>query len=384
MSVTLAQLRDWFPATHDAVLFDNASDIACPLPVARALTSYLDSAVRVPRMQRRQALVEEALERLERVLGAPRRNLAFCSSTTAGLLFLARSLPLAAGSVVLIPANDYPATWQPWLAQRDNGVRVELLDATPYPAGGVPTERIATELRRTEVKVLCLSSVSWLGYRYPLDEIAKLCLAQGIVLAVDGSQSTGALNEVLGGGGISFLSTSFSKWAFAPEGIACIYCSEELRARLSPLFTGFASVVVNEEHLLDHRLLFPSAPQPVGIEEPPPLLLAGLIAGLDLVMEIGLHVIKNQILYLAEQAAERIAKRGFLIANHPDPRFRSGIVCFSHADPQRNRAIHRTLAEQRIYVSLREGLLRVSVHGYNTESDLARLDAALAAVDATQ
>ena len=51
----------------------------------------------------------------------------------------------------------------------------------------------------------------------------------------------------------------------------------------------------------------------------------------------------------------------------------STLVVVSHKDPNRNPEIHRGLLQERIFISLREGNLRISPHLYNTEEDIDAL-----------
>lgn len=373
-------LRSLFPVTREHVILDNAAEGPCALSVAAELVHYIETCSAIPGAMRDVGLLAEAAcERLENLFQVPRRNLSFVPSTTMGFLFLAASLPLEPGAVVLVPENEYPATVLPWLSgPARHRVRVDLLPVDPYPAGGVPQEVLRAALDRPGVRVLMLSAVNWLGYRYSLPAIAELCRSRGVILAVDGSQAVGMCDLRPRELGIPFLSTTFFKWAFAPEGIGCVYVADELRSRLDPVLMGVESLEIDPDHLLAYNAGFPAATAPLVLSQPAPLCLVGLTAAIDLLLEIGLQRIEEHAFRLAAMAVRGLEKAGFQIRSDPHSDHLSGILVFSHPDSTLNSWLARELRTRGVFVGYREGLLRISVHAYNTDEDLEQLFEALA------
>ena len=56
---------------------------------------------------------------------------------------------------------------------------------------------------------------------------------------------------------------------------------------------------------------------------------------------------------------------------------RSTLVFFSHRDPARNAELHQALAQQRVWIAVRAGQLRLSAHLYNSAEEIDRAAALL-------
>lgn len=382
--LSLAAIRELFPVTHNYVILDNASESPSPLPVVRKMTDILKEYASSPLQDRDiDAIRRRALSVLERLLGVPSRNLLFVPSTTAGFAMLASSLRLDPGDVVVIPENEFPAVVAGWFdrSRRDRDIKVELLSVEPPITGGTPLALLEKWLRRPEVKVLCLSAVGWLGYRYSLADVEKMCSKHDVIFAIDGTQTVGMIDLSFPCTPLSFLSTAFYKWGLGPDGIGCLYIGEELRQRLEPRFMNLDALSLDENRLLAYELYnlkFPALPGPLALFCPPPVLLAGLTAAAELLLEIGLSGIERYVLELAQKAISGLMGLGYIIRSETKPEHQSAIVVFSHPDPAKNAQICRRLREQRVYIRLREGLLRISVHIYNVQQDIDRLLDALA------
>ncbi|RMF38131.1 MAG: aminotransferase class V-fold PLP-dependent enzyme, partial [Chloroflexi bacterium] len=79
--------------------------------------------------------------------------------------------------------------------------------------------------------------------------------------------------------------------------------------------------------------------------------------------------------HLTELLIEDLQRRGYRILSNRDPRRRSAIVTFAPAgDP---KAAWERLRAAGVVLSLREGYLRVSPHGYNTEDEVLQVGAVL-------
>jgi cysteine desulfurase / selenocysteine lyase len=368
--------RDWFPALGTQVLLNHASYGLIPTPVVEAMTSHLRSQSERPWSQWPRALAAPALERLERRMGVPSDTLSFVHTTTAGLIHLASLLPSRRSDVVLVPDNEYPSTPLPWLArQRAGDITVRFLRAHPFPTGGVSLDAISEALRDPNVRVLTLSAVNWLGYRYPLDDIAALCDQHDVILSIDGTQAMGMVETLLPRANKLFFSGAFYKWGFAPEGIAIVHCSPALRALMRPAEIELKCFSLDEARLLDYEVRHPQLPLLTG---PAPVCYIGLRCALDLQFSLGLQAIEARALGLARQAAGRLQVAGFVPLGATAPENGSGILVFSHPDPAKNARIKEELAAANVFVDLREKRIRLAFHVYNNESDLDRLLEALA------
>ena len=98
---------------------------------------------------------------------------------------------------------------------------------------------------------------------------------------------------------------------------------------------------------------------------------------MGVLLDIGLDVIESRVRALTSHLIEEAERKGIGVAT-PRPWWeRAGIVALRVPDA---RAVAERLKEKRILVSVKDGhLLRASCHIYNTEDEVDRLVAAVAA-----
>jgi selenocysteine lyase/cysteine desulfurase len=102
------------------------------------------------------------------------------------------------------------------------------------------------------------------------------------------------------------------------------------------------------------------------------LPLYALAASLELMFELGPERIEERVLGLAREVRVRICALG----GEPLPYDNTAIVAARFPGRDASELAAR-LKQQRVLVSARHGLLRVSTHFYNNEADLDRFTEAL-------
>ena len=99
---------------------------------------------------------------------------------------------------------------------------------------------------------------------------------------------------------------------------------------------------------------------------------------LTLAAAVGRPAIEQQVLAVTDAACERLQAAGLRVASDRTPRARSGIVAFE-TDGEPADAVRRRAADEGVVLSVRNGRLRISPHGYADSSDVDRLVKAVAA-----
>ncbi len=200
------------------------------------------------------AVEPERFDRLDEVrltaaalLGVPATDVAFVKNTTEGLAFVAEGLDLRPGQRVIVPDREFPSTLFPFLALRDRGVRVDLVQPQG-PGGALPLEAFAAALDEAPT---ALVTVSWVqfgtGWRTDLEVLADLCHRHGALLCVDVIQGLGVLPCSLAEWGVDFAAADGHKWLLGPEGLGVLYVAAEHRDRLRVIEPGWASVAQREQ-----------------------------------------------------------------------------------------------------------------------------------------
>ncbi len=327
------------------------------------------------------------------VLGARPADLTIVATTTAGLVTVAQGFPWERGDEVLLPLGEFPSNAWPWLALAPRGVGVrevglwdghaagrDAWSSAPPPPGVRPEERLLAAIGpRTRVL-----AASWVRFQDGL----RLDLSALAALVVDGIQGAGTLVPDLAG--VAAFATGGHKGLLAPQGLGLLATDAAFRARLAPpggwlsvedaTDFGRASTDFDRRWLADGQALELGVPNLLGC--------AALAASLDLVASAGVPAIAAHVARLEARLLERLETspawsgeatrlRALLDGGRLGP-----ILALHHGG--RGAAFHGSVLEdgfvRRIYASVREGYLRVALHGWHDDEDVERVATWLGAV----
>ncbi len=246
----------------------------------------------------------------------------------------------------------------------------------PHARGAVLREVAAEGLidaLSAKTRLVVVSTVNYItGYRVALEPLAAECRRRGILLYVDATQSAGALRIDFEKLQPSMLAVNAYKWMCCPSGVAFAAIHPELRGRMRPLTVGWRS----HHGWRNVENLHHGAPEFTGNADmyeggmlASPLLYA-LGACVGMFLELGAAEVEARVLGLAGRLRGQMREMGL----EPLPYGDSAIVAAPMADAS---GVAAALKAERILVSARHGLLRVSPHFYNNEADLDRLVAVL-------
>jgi selenocysteine lyase/cysteine desulfurase len=361
----LASVADLFPATRgDTAFLAHCTVSPLPQPVADAITAQVARASLVGATEDRAARVQGFRDRAAALLHAEPDEIAFVGNTVEGVVLVADGMRWQPGDNIVGGAIEFPANVYPWMALRDRGVELRLVDARE---GRITVEAIRAAID-ARTQLVALSSVQFLsGHRTDLVRIAELCREREIRLFVDAIQSVGALDLDLRAIPIDYLATAGHKWLLAPTGTGIFYCRRD--AELAIPLPGHKSMVPRTDHLpyvFDIRrdaARFERGAQNI-------LGICALEASLGLLLQVGIARIEARVLALTAIVIEGLRARGYEILSPLDER--SGIVAFrsSHHDTAQVAA---TLKNTGVIVSPTQGWVRAAPHFYNSEDDIQRL-----------
>jgi selenocysteine lyase/cysteine desulfurase len=94
---------------------------------------------------------------------------------------------------------------------------------------------------------------------------------------------------------------------------------------------------------------------------------------LEFVLHIGPETVERHNRSLIELMYERLPKDRCVPASPLDAAKRGPYGCFAARTPEKTAELYQKLRKENVFVSLREGNIRVSPHLYNTERDIDRL-----------
>jgi selenocysteine lyase/cysteine desulfurase len=213
----------------------------------------------------------------------------------------------------------------------------------------------------------------WNGYRVDIERIGAELDKRAVVFAVDGMQSVGALKVDLPKLPVDYLSAGACAWQLGPKGIGFCYCRPELLSRLQPVLVGCGSVQNPTEYF---RYEFELCETARRFEESSASLLdmAGYLAAVDLLLEIGPDVVEKRVLMLSRRLAEGLSEGGYEVVE-PWPREAresSGIVSFRRPGASATEVL-RELNAAGVVGRAHADFVRLAPHFYNTQAEVDRV-----------
>ncbi|MDQ2084136.1 aminotransferase class V-fold PLP-dependent enzyme [Xanthobacteraceae bacterium Astr-EGSB] len=369
--LTLQNVGKLFPIKQKRCYFNNASIGAMSLPVIAAVDRFLGN-VRdngrndYPNWCRHADT--EFKDRIARLIGAKRSEIAYVKNTTEGLVTVANGLPWKAGDNVILADIEYPSNVYCWMRLKRLGVEVRWVKNR---AGRILVDDVRAAMDG-RTRIVSLSAVQFSnGYRHDIASTATLCREKGALFNIDAIQWVGALKIDVEKLGIDFMSVGGHKWMLAPIGTGIFYCRSESLDRLDPPSVGYHTVGKTEDHM-DYELVY--RPDAGRFEEA--LVNFPGIWGLDAAVRVQLaltsEAIESHILGLTSRAAEGLRRRGYDIVSPFGDGERSGNLSFSH--PRLAiEDLEGRLRSAGIDLAIRGGKLRISPSYYNDTQEIDRL-----------
>jgi selenocysteine lyase/cysteine desulfurase len=364
----LRELRSLFPHTRRKVYLHHAGVSPLSVRVTEAMNAFLKerSEGKIDDFEGCLALVAETKELLAKLIGGTASEIALTKNTSEGLNIVANGIAWRQGDHVLLNDREFPTNVLPFLNLERRGVRIDFAKCREGKISSGALEETLTERTR----LLSVSHVSFLsGYRADLEEIGKMAGRRGVYLCVDAIQSAGVVPIDVRSGGVDFLSAGGHKFLMSPLGTGFLYVRKELIDLVWPPYVSWLSVREPFDFLRydqdlqgDARRYEFGTPNMVGI--------AGMRAALSLFLEIGVERIESHVLSLLRLLEEMLGELGVPVVSAYPPRERSGIFLYRVPDGE---MFVRSLEEEGITVSLRDGAVRVSPHFYNSPDEIARL-----------
>jgi selenocysteine lyase/cysteine desulfurase len=229
------------------------------------------------------------------------------------------------------------------------------------------------------VRAIALSWVAFTdGYRCDVEAIGRACRAAGAYFVVDAIQGLGAHHLDVRACNIDVLACGAQKWLLSPWGTGFTYVRDALVAELEPHMVGWTAVRGGDDfsRLLDYDLTWRQDARRFESLTLPVHDFFGFNESVALLSELGLPAVAAHIESLASLVVAWAAERPHVeLATPADPRHRAGIVSLRLEDA---RGASARLTSAGVAHSMREGLIRLSPHCFNTAAEVQR---ALAVLD---
>jgi selenocysteine lyase/cysteine desulfurase len=311
-------------------------------------------------------------DRIGKLMGADRSEIAFIKNTTEGLAIVANGIDWRPGDNVIVPDIEYPSNVYCCMNLQHRGVEVRWVKNRQ---GRILVDDLRA-LIDSRTRLVSISSVQFSnGFRHDVASTAELCRDRGVLLSLDAIQWVGALHLDLSAVPVDFLATGGHKWMLAPIGTGIFYCSKDALDKIRPSVVGYHSVDKGEDHM-DYGLDF--RPNAGRFEEALVNFpgIYGLDAAVQTLLELGTERVERHVLALAALGAEAVQRKGYEILSPWRDGERSGILSFRHPGLPADQIAQRMNAAG-VDLAVRAGALRISPSYYNNDSDIMRMAEAL-------
>jgi len=361
-------LRAEFPLLERCIYFNACSLGPLPRRGREALASYgrdWDEQGTPVWYSTWLPLLERFRGRVGELLGAPAGSTAIAPSVSVALTTLATGLPLPAGrDKVLIGELDFPTIGHQWLSRPQ--FEVEFV---PSPNGmTIPPEAFAERIDSRTALVATTHLFYTTGYLQDVRAIADAAHAAGALCLIDGYQTCGCVPLDVAAMDCDAFVGGCLKWVSGGPGNAFLYVRPGLIPRVRPQGTGwFAtrdpfSFTLQELTFADDARRLETGTWAMACH------YAGL-AGLELVLEVGVADIQERLRDLTDRILERCDEAGVRTFTPRERTRRCGIVTLECDRPDE---VEAQLHAEGVIVDSRPGRVRLSPHWCVTEEELER------------
>jgi len=388
-AIDVAAVRADTPACADLIHFNSAGASLMPDPVFGAVIGHLELERRIGGYAA-EAAARDALEafydEFAALLGADRDEIAYVENATRAWDMAFYGLPLGEGDRILTHGSEYVSNYLGLMQQaRSRGLGI---DVVPSDASGqVDVDALATMIG-PRTRLIALTHVpTHGGLVNPAEEVGRVARAHGLIYLLDACQSAGQITLDVGAIGCHILTGTGRKFLRGPRGTGFLYVSREIVGEIEPPFIDLRAARWTGP---DSYALAEGARRFENFESHVAGRI-GLARAVAYARAIGIAAIEARVATLADLLRARLADVPGVTV-HDLGRRRSGIVTFlvegeAPADTAARlnaRGINVSVSvasHARLDLEARglPAIARASVHYFNTDDEVDRFTAAVAA-----
>ncbi len=368
------------PGCDNVIHFNNAGAALMPNPVISATVGHLYLESQIGGYEAAQANVEKvehAYDAAASLIGCTRDEIALTENATRAWDMAFYSIPFQPGDRILTCTSEYASNYMAFLqVARRTGAVIEVI---PDDSSGQVSIWRLQQMMDDRVKLIAINHIPTNGGLInPAEEIGQVAREAGVLYLLDACQSIGQIPVYVEEIGCDFLSATSRKYLRGPRGVGFLYIYQERIGQLEPPMVDLQAadwVSANEYRLKENARRFETWESNVAGR-------IGLGAALDYLLDLGIEETSARLCTLAESLRQRLAAIPSITVRDLGER-RGGIVTFTVAGWDA-AAVKQNLLEQKINVSISTpfsarldmdarqlpGLVRASVHYYNTDQEI--------------
>lgn len=366
----LRDLSDDFPICKTLNYLNAASIGPVPKPVIDISTKFAaEIAIGGTRTldEEKEDLVYDGLrEEGSKLLKCSPDDVAAFNSVSEALNCIAWSLEITEGKLIStnieFPSVTYPALR---MAHKEKDISTVLVKADNWL---VPIEDLINEIDNSTKAVFITHVENLTGQIHDITRIAERAHEVGAIVIVDGIQAAGYIPLDMNKLNVDVYITGSYKWLCAPFGTAIAYISKDLYDNLNPLFVGWRTSEVIWDFNAE-KITYPSTARKFEYSTSAYGVKLGMVESIKYMRQTGISKIFDHNMKLDGVLREELSNfDGLDMISLED---HGPIVTFSIKGKD-STEIGKKLKklDRPVELSVRNGLIRVSPHLYNTEKDV--------------
>jgi selenocysteine lyase/cysteine desulfurase len=336
--------------------------------LAAATQFLLDKGDGMPGRERFFVTADRTRVALAARLGGRPEDIAFLGSASEGFHVASEGIDWRAGDNVVVGQSEFPSVLLAWQRLRPRGVEVRAVGREPV----VTHDEIAAAVDR-RTRAIAVSHVSYLtGARHDLGRLRGLADRVGARLVVDASHALGVVP--VDGTLCDVMVACCYKWVLAVHGVGVFYVNSRRWPDLGAPWVGWHSTLHEDDwrRRTEYRVREDGSRFEAG--NPPFLPVYVLESALRTLDRIDPRASEAHVLALGGALRAGLVKLGLTVLTPEAPEERAGNIVFA---TDRSLEVERALRDAGVLVWAGDARVRLSVHVFNDEADVARALAVL-------
>jgi len=384
-SMNISDARSLFPGAADQVYLNVSLNGLMSIPSRDAVMAHLEKRV-MGRAEKADlhAQAERVRSQVAQLIGADPVEVAITKNVSEGLNLFASGLEWRPGdNVVFCPELEHPNNVFLWYNLRETkGVEIREV---PPEGGHIPVDRLV-EAMDDRTRLATVSHVTFSpGFITDVATLAREARVRGVLTLVDSAQSAGAIQTDVKALGVDAISMGTQKALLAFYGLGFLYIRRELAESMNPVHVARYGMELgpdaHETAIGTGELNFKEGALRFELSNYNYMGLAALEPSLELIHSLGMDRIEPHVRGLAARLASGILELGLPVAGGEPGAHLAQIVAvgetgggrhYSADDPAMN-ALYEHLTQSGVILSIRRGVLRMSIGLYNNEEDIHRV-----------
>jgi len=383
MSVDLSQAYRDFPATERWTYMDVSARGLVPRCARDVLVQHLDERMFAEVNKNGYFdMMERVRGRFARHIHAHPDEVAFTKNVTEGIAAIAASIDWRAGdNLVICPEIEHPANVYAWLNLQRRGVELRMVAPR---AGHMPVEDMVAKIDARTRVVTCATVSFAPGFRTDLATLGAACRSRGVMLVVDAAQSIGVLADDVEQLKIDAYAASTQKGLLGLYGMGFLYCRRECAEQLQPAYLSRFGVDLgdaSEADLGNFEYRLAAGARRFDLGNYNFTAAVNVDVSLEYLERCGQPAIETYVLDLSHRLARGLIDLGLPVSGGAPGPHLAHIVTVGEmsagghdsTSDARMQSLYDHLTEHGVKLSIRRGVLRFSLHLYNTARDVERV-----------